>query len=40
MEAQRRPLYERFADCAVDNDGTAEETVGKILAALGTEGMP
>lgn len=27
----RKPLYDRFADVHVDNDGTAESTVSKIL---------
>lgn len=32
---KRRPLYARFADAVVDNDGTPEETVEKILEVLG-----
>ena len=32
---ERRPLYERFADEAVDNKGTPEETAKKILALCG-----
>lgn len=31
---QRRPLYERFADCVVENDGTLENTVKQILEVL------
>ncbi len=31
---QRRPYYERFADFAVSNDGTPEETVCAILEKL------
>ena len=31
---QRRPYYERFADFAVSNDGTPEETVRAILEKL------
>lgn len=30
---KRKPLYEAFADVAVDNDGTPEETARKILQA-------
>lgn len=35
----RKPLYERFADVAIDNDGTVEETMQKIISCLenGTE---
>ena len=35
MFEKRRPLYERFADCEIDNNGSLEETVGKILEVLG-----
>lgn len=35
MYAVRAPLYERFADFAVDNDGTPEATAEKILEVLG-----
>ena len=31
---QRRPLYEAFADAAVDNDGTQGETLTAILKLL------
>lgn len=34
MYAVRAPLYERFADFAVDNDGNAEDTVNLILEVL------
>ena len=34
MYAVRVPLYERFADFAVDNDGNAEDTVNLILEVL------
>lgn len=34
MYAVRAPLYERFADFAVDNDGNAEDTVNSILEVL------
>ena len=37
MYEQRAPLYARFADAVVDNDGTPEETVEKILSVLGME---
>ena len=30
----RKPMYERFADHAIDNDGTIDETAGKILEVL------
>lgn len=36
MYNQRRPLYEAFADYIVDNNGTIEETVNKILNKLET----
>ena len=31
---ERAPLYERFADIVIDNDGTADETTVRILTAL------
>ena len=31
---QRRPLYERFADCTAENDGSLEATIEQILEAL------
>ena len=31
---RRRPLYERFADCTVSNDGSPEETVAQILERI------
>ena len=34
MFAVRQPLYEAFADHAVDNNGTCVETVNQILALL------
>lgn len=34
MYRRRRPLYEAFADIRVDNSGTPQDTVNKILAAL------
>lgn len=34
MYARRRGLYEAFADHAVNNNGTPEQTVAQILAAL------
>ncbi len=34
MAEKRMPLYERFADLTVSNDGPAEETLQKILEAL------
>ena len=34
MYTVRAPLYERFADFAVDNDGNAEDTVNSILEVL------
>jgi len=33
-DAQRAPLYARFADAVIDNNGTPEETVRKILEVL------
>ena len=34
LYAQRAPLYARFADTVIDNNGTPEETVQKILEVL------
>ena len=34
LYAQRAPLYARFADAVIDNNGTAEETVRQILEVL------
>lgn len=34
MFAERAPLYRRFADWTVENDGTPEETVARILEVL------
>jgi len=34
MYALRKPLYEAFADHRIDNNGTVEETVNKIMAIL------
>lgn len=34
MYSVRKPLYARFADCAVSNDGTPEETVENILKGM------
>lgn len=34
LYAQREPLYARFADAVIDNNGTPEETVRKILEVL------
>ncbi len=31
---EREPLYRRFADCIIDNDGAPEETAARILEAL------
>ncbi|MDO4815646.1 MAG: shikimate kinase [Bacillota bacterium] len=31
---KRRPMYERFADLCVDNNGSPEETVSRIMEAL------
>ena len=33
----RRPRYERFADHIVDNNGSAEETVRRIMELLEVE---
>lgn len=35
MLATRQPLYRRFADAVIENDGTVEETLARIRAALG-----
>ena len=35
MYARRAPLYARFADCTVSNDGTPQETADAILSLLG-----
>lgn len=34
MFAVRRPLYQSFADAAIDNDGTLEQTLAQILQTL------
>ena len=34
IEKERRRLYEAWADIAVDNDGSPEETVCRIMDAL------
>ena len=34
MYAARAPLYERFSDCAADNNGAPEQTVENILEVL------
>ena len=34
MYDKRRACYERFADYSVDNNGTVEETLRQIMAAL------
>ena len=34
MYAIRRPLYEAFADCIVDNNGTLGETLARILEVM------
>ena len=34
MYAVRRPLYEAFADCAVDNDGSPEQTLARVLEVI------
>ena len=34
MYEKRRPLYDRFADAVVSNDGPAEQTLAEILALL------
>ena len=34
MFAKRAPMYAAFADHAVSNDGTAEETVAAILLIM------
>lgn len=35
LYAKRLPLYRAFAEVDVENNGTVEDTVGKILSALG-----
>lgn len=37
LYAKRLPLYRQFADIEIDNNGSVEETVAAILAALGYE---
>ena len=37
LYAKRLPLYNAFADADVENNGTVDETVNKILALLGYE---
>ena len=34
LYARRKPLYERFADCTVSNDGTLQDTLNTIKEAL------
>ena len=34
LYAQREPLYARFADAVIDNNGTPEQTVQQILEVL------
>lgn len=34
MLATRQPMYRRFADAVIENDGTVEETLAQIRAAL------
>ena len=34
MFAKRQPMYERFADAVIQNDGTVEDTLAQISAAL------
>lgn len=34
LYAERAPLYERFADAAIENDGSVEDAVRKLLQAL------
>ena len=31
MYSNRKPLYERFADCTLENNSTPEDAVAKIL---------
>ena len=33
--AQRKPLYARFADAMIDNNGTPEAAAAQILEVLG-----
>lgn len=35
MYAQRQPLYARFADCCIDNNGTPDAAVNAIKEAIG-----
>ena len=35
LQRQRLPLYQRFADCTVDNDTAPEETARRLLQCLG-----
>jgi len=37
MFEKRRPLYSRFADAVISNDGPVEETLAQIMAALEKE---
>ena len=37
LYAKRLPLYNAFADADVENNGTVDEAVEKILALLGYE---
>ena len=34
LYAARKPLYDRFSDCFIDNNGSLEETVSAIIAYL------
>ena len=34
MYRKRRPLYEQFADCRIDNNGSPEETIAAICGYL------
>ena len=34
MEAERAPLYRQLADAAVDNDGSVEQAVERLLALI------
>lgn len=38
LYAEREPLYRRFADVEIDNDGDLDDTVRQILTALGRGG--
>lgn len=35
MYAARKPLYEVFSDCSVENNGTVDETVARIMEVIG-----